>query len=167
MYTVILFAVIGIVFVWYNEIRDGLDFFWDTVGYSILAGILGAFIGLVVAAILPQSYKTDKWSENLYTLQDNPSISGSFFLGSGQIGGVMKYVFYVNRNETYEMWTVDYYNASIKYSTTPKANITSTHPSKSLWNKFAIGFFDNKEKWTCVFEVPKGSIKNNFELDAK
>lgn len=169
MFTIILFAAIGIGIVLYNEIRDGFFCFWDTLGFCIIGGIVGALAGLIISAALPKKYKTDRWSEELTSIQDNGAINGSFFLGSGNINGTMQYAFYIKRGDSYKMWTIEYYNAEIMYADTPpKIDIVSTHTSTSIWNKFAIGFFwPDKEEWTCVFNIPKGSIKNNFNLDAQ
>lgn len=167
MYTIILVAIIGIVIGVYQEIKD-FGWEWDAIFSGILGAIVGAFAGFLIAWALPQNYTTDKWSEKIVSLKDNASVSGSFFLKCGQINGTMKYVYYLQNNDsTYQMWQANYYDAAIKYSDgQPKINITWLHSSKSLWNKFAIDLNENYGQ-TYVFEVPKGSIKNSYELDAQ
>ena len=106
------------------------------------------------------------YSLNIETLQDNNSVSGNFFLGCGQIECKMKYVFYYEENGLYRMMQLDYNLVQIKYSDgKPKVNVTENYPSKTFINNFAIDL-DAFDK-TYIIEVPKGTIKNNYNLDAQ
>jgi hypothetical protein len=65
------------------------------------------------------------------------------------------------------MRQADCYNAKIRYiSTQPKVVITDKHLDKTAFNKWAIDMADESRQ-TYIFEVPKGSIKNSYELDAQ
>lgn len=166
MYLIILFAVIGAVI----AVRYEFDEWgWDPILFiqSLFGIVFGGLLGVVVALCLPMHYQTDRWSVNLESLQDNSQTHGHFFLGSGSIEGKMMYVFYVQQEDsTFRLYQVDYSDASIKYSTnSPKEHITWTHPKENLWNKFALDIMP--DEYTYVFEVPKGSIQNNYSLDAQ
>ena len=91
------------------------------------------------------------------------------FLGSGMINGTMRYVYYQkNQDETYKMWQTEYYRASIRYTNnTPKIVIIDKRESKSLWNKFALDPLNNESYQNYIFEVPKGSIEKDYNLDAQ
>jgi hypothetical protein len=116
--------------------------------------------------MIPMDTYVKKSSVNIETLQDNNSVNGSFFLGCGQIEGKMKYVFYYEEKGLYKMCQINYNLVSIKYSEgKPKVNILEIYPTESFINNIAIDFnvFDK----TFIIEVPKGTIKNNYNLDAQ
>lgn len=166
MILVILFAAIAMALFLYLEYNDfGITL--SSILVSIFPGIGGALVGFLVALCLNMKYETDTWRVKLVSLQDGNSTKGSFFLGTGQFNGVMKYVFYTeDRPDEYRMWQVDYYEAVVKYTEgTPEEIITVKQPTKALWNKFAIDL--NTKEYSFVFLVPKGSIKSNYSLDAQ
>lgn len=169
MYTIISFYVIGYFFFLYITYKDFEE--WDgfVILFPFLEALLFALAGIFVAIALPVHYEANRWQENIVTLKDNNNIQGRFFfLGSGIIEGRMKYVYYQqNADSTYQMWQCDYTDAAIKYTEgQPKVNVTDVHGQKTLGNKFAIDL-DDESRQTYVFEVPKGSIKNTYELDAQ
>ncbi len=171
MYTIYLGIIIGFLFpiiMEINEWRNRNGFDSDCIFMGIFAAIGGGMVAIIIAFALPVTYITTKWSEKLESLQDNNSVNGSFFLGYGQVNGSMKYVYYVQNNDsTYQMWQADYYKSSIKYSpNAPQINITSKNEKDCTWNNFAFDFFDESNQ-TYIFEVPKGTIKNNFNLDSQ
>ncbi len=169
MYTIITLYVIGYFFFMWVLYKDFEGFDSFVIFFPLIQSLLFALAGLFIAWALPVHYETTRWQENIVTLKDNNNISGRFFfLGSGIIEGRMKYVYYQqNTDSTYQMWQCDYTDAAIKYSDgQPKVNVTDVHWQKSLWNKFAIDL-DDESRQTYVFEVPNGSIKNTYELDAQ
>ena len=171
MYTIYLLAIIPFCFVLYQCLKEMKEwgFEWDTFWMFIPFSIGGAIIGFVIAILLPCSYNTYSFSVPIESLKDNSSVSGSFFLGCGNINGSMKYVYYCKEDSnTYKMWQAEYWQAAVRYTNTqPQVHITITDKDKnSLWNKFAIDI-DEKYEWSCIFDVPKGSIKNNYELDSQ
>ena len=86
--------------------------------------------------------------------------------GCGQIEGKVKYVFYYEEKGLYRMIQLDYNLVQIKYSEgKPKINIIENYPSDAFINNFAIDLdIFNK---IYIIEVPKGTIKNNYNLDAQ
>lgn len=167
MYTIILFYVIGYFVFLYILYNDFEEFNGFVIFFPLVQSLLVAFIGAFFAFSLPVKYETTTWSQNIITLKDNNSIRGSFFLSSGIINGQMKYVYYQqNEDSTYEMRQVDYRDAKIKYTNSqPKVIITDVHRKAIKQNKWTLS--SSKESQTYIFEVPKGSIKNSYELDAQ
>lgn len=169
MYTIITLYIIGYLYWIYDCFKPFRSLDWEDLFMSIILAIPFGLGGLAISIILPVQYETTVWSENITTLKDNNSVNGQFFfLGGGVINGSMKYVFYQqNEDSTYQMWQVDYYNAKIRYvNTQPKVIITDKRWAKTFYNKWAIDM-DSESRQTYVFEVPQGSVKNTFELDAQ
>lgn len=166
-----LIIIIGIIFLVVSFIRqhDYLDDFTDKVLafiLSILHGVLGCMVGFVIGIILPAKTEIVNTTYYLTTLCDNTSINGAFFLGSGVIDGTMKYSMYLeNADGTYQLFMTDYNLTKIKYSNDRPKIVTKTEqPTKCFYNYFAI---DLDYTTTYIIYVPNGSIKSNFELDAK
>ncbi len=168
MYTIILFYIIGYFIFLYVVYKDFEELDAFVIFFPLLPALLISMVGFLIAIALPVKYKTSIWSENIIALKDNNSIQGSFFLGSGMINGKMEYIYYVqNDDSTYQMWQADYYKVKIRYTNNqPKAVITDTRIDDITWNKWAVDV-DREDNQTYIFEIPRGSIKNNFELDSK
>jgi uncharacterized protein YneF (UPF0154 family) len=166
MMLIIIGAIIGVAIAIYQTYQDW-DF--DFVIYllnSILGFMIGAFLGFWISISLPMSTYNKHYSVNIETLQDNSSVSGQFFLGCGQIDGDMKYVLYFEEKGLYQMMQIKYNLVQIKYSKrTPRLNVTEIYLTDSWINYFAIDF-DIHDK-TYIIEVPKGTIRNNYNLDAQ
>tara|TARA_R110000744_G_scaffold378044_1_gene493705 strand:+ start:547 stop:1062 length:516 start_codon:yes stop_codon:yes gene_type:complete len=171
MYTIILFALIGFCIFIITELIDYKKGYGLDIDFSLcfFTSFIFVFIGLIIAIALPVKYEESSWDEEIVSLKDNTSISGNFFLGSGMINGTMRYVYYQkNQDETYKMWQTEYYRASIRYTNnTPKIVIIDKRESKSLWNKFALDPLNNESYQNYIFEVPKGSIEKDYNLDAQ
>ena len=167
MYTILLLSIIGFLIMVYIEYKDwgGLDF--GVIIVSLLQTIFVALAALIIALMLPVKYETTSLADKIVTLKDNNSLYGSFFLGTWMIEGRMKYVYYQqNADSTYQMQQVDYYKARIRYvDSEPKIVVTDIRPKECMWNKFALDLSGSDQ--TYIFEVPKGSIKNGYELDAQ
>lgn len=166
MILILIGMVIGIAIAIYKTYNGWLNDFIDYIVSSFIGILLGGALALIVAIMLPMDIYDKHYSFNIETLQDNNSVSGNFFLGCGQIEGKMKYVFYYEENGLYRMMQIDYELVQIKYyDGKPKVNVTENYPSDAFINKFAIDL-DAFDK-TYIIEVPKGTIKNNYNLDAQ
>jgi hypothetical protein len=167
MWTIIIITVVAIFIACFAEYRRGLDSdFLDYVSNSILGFLIGGAIGVLIAFTLPAKTEIVKTTYNLESLQDNNSVKGSFFLGSGQIEGKMKYVFYYETGGYYKLEQVDYNKVKIKYSDEkPKAERVNRKNVKGAFiNNFAIDCNCLDE---YIISVPKGTIKQNYTLDAQ
>jgi hypothetical protein len=130
--------------------------------------MLGLVVGFVIVLFLPTETYKYKYSVDIVSLQDNSNTKGTFFLGSGQINGSMKYVFYYESDTgLYRMCQIDYNLTEIKYTKEkPKVIITEYRKKDTFKNKFTIFSFHQPDN-TYVIEVPEGTIKNNYNLDSQ
>ena len=155
-------ALIGIWTIYDDYWNSWFDYIMGAIDGTIVGGI----IGLIVTIALPMETKDKITSYEIECLQDNSSSKGSFFLGSGYIDGTMKYAFYTKRKNYYDLQLVDYRYAAIEYTTgSPKVYESEVVATDSWINNFAFDF--NLGDKVYVIQVPKGTIQNNFNLDAK
>lgn len=167
MWTIIIITAIAIFIACFNEYKhvfysDGFDYFMMV----FLGLLIGGVIGTAIAFALPAKTEIVKTTYNLEALQDNNSVKGSFFLGSRQIEGKMKYVFYYERDGFYKLEQADYEEVKVKYSDEkPKAERFNRKNVKDAFiNNFAIDCNCYQE---YIIYVPKGTIKQNYSLDAQ
>lgn len=164
MITILIFAAIGLalsIFLTYNGyLNEAIDY----ILHGFLGIGIGTIIGLLVALLLPMETRIEEQRLNIESLQDNSGIHGSFFVGCGQVKDVMKYTFYYEDNGYFTMKQIDVENTRIRYSEgKPNCIIYRERLTESTINYFAI---DNLDV-SYVLEVPKGTIKNNYNLDAQ
>lgn len=167
MWTIIIITAIALFIAIYQEYNSCYyPDFEDYISVSIPAILIGGFIGTAVAFALPAKTEIVKTTYNLEALQDNNSVKGSFFLGSGQIDGKMKYVFYYENDGYYKLEQADYNEVKVKYSDEkPKADRLNRKNVKDAFiNNFAIDCNCYQE---YIIYVPKGTIKQNYSLDAR
>jgi hypothetical protein len=163
---------VGIYLAHKTYFRDWIEY----IVYPVLFSLLGLVFGMVIVIPLPMDTYIKSYSYNIENLQDNNSINGSFFIGCGNIEGKMKYVFYYKlkgdniNNEEFKMMQINSDLTIIRYTdkTLPKVIVNEILPvetDKSFINYFAIDL--NIGDKTYIIEVPKGSIKQNYNLDAQ
>lgn len=168
MTTIIICGIIGLIivlvsfFAGIDDIRDILYYLF----FGIAGTIFGGLIGLLIALSLPAKTEIVKTTYNLEALQDNNSVNGSFFLGTGQIEGKMKYVFYYENDGYYKLEQADYEEVKVKYSDKkPKVErFNRNYVKDALINHFAIDLNSYQE---YIIYVPKGTIKQDYYLDAQ
>lgn len=166
MITILTFAIIGIAISIYNTRQNdwGMDFI-DYFGATLIGVALGGFLGFFVALSLPAKFYTAHTIKKLENLQDGNSTKGSFYLGVGQIEGKMRYVFYVEENGLYRMNQIDYNLAAIKYTNSiAKVHFYEERKTSDIINYFALDFRCDDN---YILEVPNGTIKNTYNLDAQ
>lgn len=164
MITLFGFIILGIVIgaiIGYNETKD----FIDRGAGGIVGGAVGWIIGAAIALMISTPSVSFQEVRQLESLQDGSSGShGSFFLGIGSIDNKMQYVYYYRDGEYYQMGQLDYTQAKIKYvNAAPVLRITWHKHINTNW-----GLGSGVKMGTqYVFEVPKGTIVQNYTLDAK
>lgn len=161
--TVIVFAIISGIY----EYRNGYFRSVSSVfGNSILGGMFGVPIGMIIALIVPQEISEKTETYLLENLNDLTSIQGSFFLGTGSVDGSMRFVYYYKDGGSYKLNQVDYKDSEVIYKEDlPKVEIVEQYLDyQKGYNKWtlALGL-----KTRYVFQVPKGSITRNYKLDAQ
>ena len=166
MWTIIIITAIALFIAIYQEYNSYYSDFEDYIVVSIPAILIGGIIGTAVAFALLAKTEIVKTTYNLEALQDNNSVKGSFYLGSGQIDGKMKYVFYYENDGYYKLEQADYNEVKVKYSDEkPKAERFNRKYIKDAFiNNFAIDCNCYQE---YIIYVPKGTIKQNYSLDAQ
>lgn len=164
MFTIIIFGIIGLCIAIF--FCSDLSYMYDIIFHGVFGLLFGVLLGIIIAILLPTKTETSKITYKIEALQDNNSVSGSFFLGSGNIKGDMKYVFYYEDNGYYKLKQIRCNNASIKYSDeTPKVEKYDIVPVKDAFiNNFSI-YICTVSKY--IIYVPNGSIKQNYTLDAQ
>lgn len=172
MITIIITSIIGAFIVINNCYRSNADpnkLFKNTTKDFRNGGIFGAFIGAIIgifiaAMVPPKTYYKER-SFYIESLRDNNNLKGELFLGCGVIEGKMVYTLYVETNGVYKLLQLDSKSASIKYTDTrPRLVILETYLTDDVINYFAIEHdWDDK----FIIEIPRGSIKNKYSLDAQ
>lgn len=167
MITIIIFGLAFFVYAFISNLKDLRKFgYFHVITKSFISSLFGIMLGALVSFFIPSQMKEVVEVYNLESIKDNSSISGSFFLGSGSINGSMKYCCYIEENGVYKMFTSDVYNSSIKYTDDkPVVEKISYVKTDAFINYFSNSLkrFENK----YVYKVPKGSIMNNYNLDAE
>lgn len=170
MGTVIVFALfglyLGVKLIWVAGCYDFVEIVVNTI-ITIVISFVAALVGMGVAFALPMKTVTKVDSYKIVCLQDNNSTNGSFFLGTGIIKGEMKYVFYYEQNGAYKMKQTDYNNTSIKYSDSIRVERFRQEEVKAFINYFALDDIGSESNMEFIIYVPKGTIKNNYSLDAQ
>jgi len=167
MVTILLFCIISVAFTLWGVFRDWYFSWGVCVFYGVLAFMIGAVPGIIIASFIPVKTERVVETKHIQTLQDNSSVSGEFLLGSGRIEGKMKYVFYYESDGGYRMKQVDCSGVLIKSTkSTPKVEIYKKKLTDDFINNFGLfTWFERKNKY--IIYVPKGTIKHNYNLDAK
>lgn len=158
MYTVLITVILAIIISYLLERRRAYwsDYFLST----IIGGMAGIFLGFIIALIVPHKTLTKTTTFEIENLQDNNSVSGSFFIGTGSIDGVMKYVFYHKVDGGFKMMQLDYKDTIIKYSNDlPRVEKLCNYSESN----FGVSFL----RTIYVIYVPEGTIKQSYILDAQ
>lgn len=139
---------------------------WGWIFSNSSAWSIGMLLGWVVAIALPMKTNIKHKTYTIENLQDNSTLSGNFFLGCGNVNGSMKYALYVKEKGMFKLMLLDVEDCKIKYSTNKP---TLHHYEDDYLRLFQNWWAFDIKKGVCnyVIEVPKGTIHNNYTLDAK
>lgn len=169
MVFVILGVLIGIKKSVHDCYKDGNRISTDLVMffcYSILGIIIGGLIGFFVAWLMPMELSTKKETVEIVALQDNNSVNGSFFLGSGYVDGNMEFILYYECENGFKMMQLSPKHTLIRYSKDkPTLTVNRLRPTDNWINYF--GFDRDVLRETYTINVPEGTILNHYSLDAK
>lgn len=169
MITILLFAIIGLIYAVRKSMKDSWHGTIDHCACAWFGIMFGGFAGLTIAFSLPMKLKDEVTNHGLGALQDNIGLHGAFFLGTGNVDSKPVYSYYSEYNGMYELKQVPTVNSYIKYTVgAPRLVIVKKIPFSG--REHTMNFFALDSEMgdkTYIFEVPKGSIANNYELDAK
>lgn len=169
MVTIIIFAFIffvGCVILTWDLFTDG---FILAIAATLLAcclGLAGGILGWGISLGIPAHLKTEVTTYEIVSLQDNQSVQGQFFLGSGVVDGTMKYSFYYEYGNGYKLAQLNPNNTTIIYDKNePKCIEYKQVKNDDFINYFSCSMHEGDKEYEIY--VPKGTIKNNFNLDAQ
>ena len=161
---VTIFLIIGGILYLFNKSEFINEDNFETIGV-ITFGL--TVVTIVVTLIMPYEYHIEKVTYSLETLEDGHSTSGRLFLGCGMINDELTYSFYYEDKGYYKLRQVSTYRTKVKYVRGKAKFITYRKVcSKTLYNDFLWGIADEGHE-NYVICVPRGTIKNNYYLDAK
>lgn len=158
--------VLGVIFVvescWFG--------FWDGFWDLILGIVFGACVGLLLLGIISDFVATTAALEpvvleeiEICAFQDNFSIGGSFFLGSGYVKNEQRYYFLRKNENGLKMESISVDNTYLNTSDKPRIEVCKNRfKSEFLRNNF----IDPQKRFHKVY-IPKGSIKYDFNVDLK
>ena len=159
----------------HNDISDYKSdlriYYTILVATFILFSLVGSLIPLGLSKLYCNNANLEyKHSYNyleIANLQDNSNMDGNFFLGTGSIDEKMYYsYYYLDNNGFYKYDKIETDDAKIKITDGPARKVTKySKPINFNWLESAL-FLPMKKK-SIYFEVPKGTIKSNYILDAK
>ena len=172
MVLVIILTTIVVFFFILGIFKNDFDRIWKKIlnglGFAIGAFVFSFIILFITLIIIDGNINRPIVSServSIACLSDNVKQNGSFFLGCGQINGTFQYVYYKETKVGYTLETCRAKYASIVY-TSGKPYVEYVYrslPKDSFWKEYV----STKELRFVVIHVPKGSIKSNYELDAK
>ena len=163
-----------LIMIWSNRldlipIKESIsDWAGYTFGYLLIAVVFFCFIfffgGLFVSQKYGKIQESHRTIKTIISLRSENNISGSFFLGTGNIKNVDSYIFFVKREDgsfyrsSYPVdrsfiYEVDYRGPSIEYV---------------YYERLRPKWWGWEHKYSCtssaIFYVPKGTIIKEFKL---
>lgn len=141
--------------------RDTFEFVFIPLMIGALTGtvVLGIFTILSIANLLPTH--TESTYGSLEAINDNSSVSGSFFLGSGSVNGRMVFSYYQKSGDSYQLLQQDADRSLVKYTD----GIPTVEYLKDCSSIPSLESICSSPRF--IFYVPRGSIQSNYNLDAK
>ena len=167
MYTFIIFGLIGLfsgLFLM-NKLKDKYTEKMEFYFYALIGVLISIIPALIISCLIPIETKIEKSIFEIESLQDNNSIKGRFFLGSGLINSKMVYTLYLKNGDGFKLYQLDSEIVTIKYSDSkPSLELYEEVKTENWLNQFSI---KNHLDFYYIIKVPKGTICNNFNLDAQ
>ena len=103
---------------------------------------------------------------NLYALDSDNGVRGTFLLGGGNIHDVQYYIGYTNTKEDdYMRVKFDASNSvlRLKDNETPRAEIYKEHKFRSFFNLILIEDIISSEK--AILYIPRDGLKNEYSVN--
>lgn len=136
---------------------------------AILGGAMVGFLAtlLVWLCLYPFTGPVHHvYRSDLVNLQDASSTTGSFFLGIGNLNGDLSFSYYVTENGYAVPQTVDSaYNNVRVYQDSDTPYVIETVATSHFWTGSPFNGASTPPEFD--FHVPKGTIKQDYSLDAK
>lgn len=149
----------------WNDIDEKIYITIVILFMAIGAGLILWFsIGYIIGSFMPTV--DIKETKELYALQNNNEISGSFFLGSGRIDEEMYYVYIVKEDKGKQIQTLEIDANEIYLNDSTDTPTLDIH-SKDFKYKWMYWFAMPKIGYEYVFNIPSGSIDYKYNIDLK
>lgn len=146
--------------------------------FAILFGICAGFlVGTIAVAIflatVPNTvHKYEFEKVELVTLVDSSELQGSFFLASGSLGAEQHYKFYYKTSDGGKKFgkvnaeSVTVYEEDRKNAYMAKSGEENRYSQRVyLW--LIPKFLSGGNSWKYTIHIPKGTIKEEYNLDLK
>lgn len=129
----------------------------------LILGVFGQIWGRGMADHPAERYTT------LINLADGAGVQGSFFLGSGTIDTTPVYMYYAQDSKgRYRLYHVNASQSYVTYTDDTPTLVIHGNEMNDKWYSFDTGFsVSDYDDDVYEFRVPRGSIKQNFNLDAQ
>lgn len=140
----------------------------DSFGDIIFGGFMGALIGAIPAYLIGgiisiMIFGTApcelQYKQDLIAMKDNTVISGSFFLGSGNINSKMNYVYAIETDKGIMTKTLE------QKTNTVYIQYTDSQPYMEYYSGTSDGWRMPETSSYYIFYLPEGTIINTFEID--
>lgn len=146
---------------------------WSIVD-KVIDGFLGLFIGALIGLILMfvslgivhLIFDTEYVyidNKEVYALQDNVGTVGHFFLGSGSVDGELKYYFMIKEDKGMHVQSVDAKDSYVNEINSIQPNVD--YYEQQFKNEFVQWLTPAWPSKEYVFEIPKDSIIQNYNID--
>jgi hypothetical protein len=120
------------------------------------------FYGIVNYMLPLEMQKVGEYE--LVALQDGNTTSGSFFLGTGTISGVMTYHMAYKWGNGFRTFSLPANNVVVYYDDNPRIVQWVRKPSPGVWWEYLSPVYIQTAH---TIHVPSGSIKNEFNVDLR
>jgi len=172
----IIICIIVLLFLGFKWVSsDGDDSFDDYFIVGLCACGIGLVCGTIIAltgGAIAHTHNTEERTYSIVTMQDRPSIRGSWSLFGGSIHENMVYTFYVTKPDgTTTLEQIDANKVVLREDDVPNA-VEIVNMKKENVNHLWFTTF-NKEDWEwrvsypIKITVPRGSIDRIIKLDAQ
>jgi len=162
-----------VIFLIFGIVRRSTNNSLDVLLLSCLGLLSGFVVGAVLLILGGNIYGSLAHQESsvyaeyqLMNLQDNQSLSGSFFLGTGKISNEPTYVFYrqdENGGYVYREIPIDWATVFPEDRSDGVERVIVNRTTDKLGNYL----FGTQEEYKYEFHIPLGSITPVFKLDAQ
>ena len=108
------------------------------------------------------------WSRPIESLGDGAGVEGRFYLGSGYVSTSPVYMYYLSEPEGYRLYHPNASQSYITYTNdTPQMVVHFKKSGNLFWSRHFGNADDYEDYRTYEFQVPRGSVKQQFNLDSQ
>ncbi|MDO4966753.1 MAG: hypothetical protein Q4E51_08615 [Lachnospiraceae bacterium] len=129
---------------------------------SVIITFIISFLIFMIASVIPgEGHVLDVKSKNLYALQDNVDINGSYFLGCGSTGRNLEYYYvYMTEDGGYKTDKISAENITVYYTDEDYRIDTVYFEFDNIVHRFLGAGYTEYRAY-----IPRGSILQNYLID--